>query len=153
MCNRTHSALHSCSKVMNPWSHHWNRRPLPPVSTQQDERRAVFQVLSKQRACGIVAYRGMKVLKQTSRGDETCGNNKEFKSGASVKTSPRAPQHPLVSSPATNRSDDGSTPTQLLPAPCSVSSSPQDTCPSSSPAPVCPHTQPHIPGWGWSIGA
>lgn len=37
--------------------------------------------------------------------------------------------------PTRPRSDDGSTPTQLLPAPCSVSSRPEDTGPSSYPEP------------------
>lgn len=27
----------SVSNVLNPWSHHRNRRPLPPAPTQQDE--------------------------------------------------------------------------------------------------------------------
>lgn len=42
------------------------------------------------------------------------------------------PYSPAPPPPTRPRSDDGSTPTQLLPAPCSVSSRPEDTGPSSS---------------------
>lgn len=55
----------------------------------------------------------------------------------------------LFPSPSTiPRSDDGSTPTQLLPAPCSVSSRPQDTCLSSFHAPIHPVPILTAPGWG-----
>lgn len=37
--DRESSLLYIASNVLNPWSHHWNRRPSLPISTGQDERK------------------------------------------------------------------------------------------------------------------
>ncbi|MEQ2276127.1 hypothetical protein XENORESO_014313 [Xenotaenia resolanae] len=39
---RIHFALH-CLFLIHPWSHHWNRQPLPSVFTRQEKRRDLFR--------------------------------------------------------------------------------------------------------------
>lgn len=67
---------------------------------------------------------------------EGCLINKKASLTAALHSSVWFKPSPCLRPPTWPRSDDGSTPTQLLPAPAVSVSRPQDTCPSSSPASV-----------------
>lgn len=97
------SILLYTAHLLDPWSHHRNRRPLPVLPTRRDASRVRRRYLSH----------------------------------------PPFPARDL-------RSDDGSTPTQLLPAPCCVRSCrPKGYMPLLLPCPPSPCAHPQLGGSEW----